>query len=250
MGTTTTSTTLTRVLIAALVAAALVLAYLAGTGRSDGGGDTDRRITVTGTGSTAVVPDEVSFDLTVTTRDPDLDTALEQGRTRMDAVVKGLIDSGVDEQDITSSRLDMRPTYRREKGTAPVPTGFAVTQSVEVSAPLEKAGVAVTAATKDAGRSIRVGSLRLGVSDAAEATRSARDEAVADSRAKAEQLAKATGRELGDPITIGEPQGRRDLGYPESFAAASLTSGDADTAKIYAGERELTAQVEVVWELR
>ena len=235
------------------VVVGLALAYVVGTSSAQAdepdaaGPAISETITIRGSGSTSVVPDEVHFDLSVTTRAEGLDDALSRSSAELSTAVDALVDQGVAREDVRTTGAQMRPTYRRVKGQAPEPTGYSVTQSVRVEVALEDAGDAITAATKDAGRALRVGGIRLAVSDETQATKEARDEAMADSRATAEQYAKASGRRLGRATKIDEPRDDRGV-----FEAQSLSSADASTGRafaLYAGEQDLTVQVEVVWEL-
>lgn len=240
--------------VATLVAAAVV-AYLLGATRADADPAASARsaddvptITMTGTGRTSVVPDEVTFDLRVRASRAELDAALADASTRMSASVDRLVAAGVAREQIQTSGLEMRPTYRRVKGQPAVPTGYAVTQTATVTAGLDDAGGAVTAVVDGGDDKVTVGSLDLGVRDEAAATKSARDGAMRESRAKAEQYAEAAGRDLGPALEVREPAG---VGDPRAKVDYSLESADASVATpILAGEQDLTVQVEVVWELR
>ena len=62
---------------------------------------------------------------------------------------------------------------------------------------LDRAGDAITAAVRTGGNAVRVGDIRLLVGDREGVLKRARDAAVAEATAKAEQYAEATGQTLG-----------------------------------------------------
>lgn len=243
--------TIVAILVAAAVAAAVVASVVAGRADADdarGAADDVPTITMSGSGRTSVVPDEVTFDLQVRASRAELDQALADANRRMSGSVDRLIRAGVAREDIQTSGLEMRPTYRRVKGRPAVPTGYAVTQSTRVTADLKTAGGAVTAVVDGGDDKVTVGGLSLGVGDEAAATVRARDGAIRESRAKAEQYARAAGRDLGAAITVREPEATGP--GPEVSYSATASDMSGKQTPVLAGEEELAVQVEVVWELR
>ena len=82
--------------------------------------------------------------------------------------------------------------------------------------------------------------------DCASVLEQARDAAVAEATAKAEQYAEATGQSLGDVLSLREVAARSPrASYPVAYE--SLRAADAAKVPIRAGENELKVTVRVVW---
>ncbi len=236
-----------------LMAVAIVAAYLVGRAgpapASAETADDTSTVTVTGVGHVAVVPDELAFDLSVSVLRDDLDQALDDGNTAMQAVVDTLKTSGVADKDVQTTDLSMNPEYTRpKKGQPPVLTGYRVSHSVSVTVEdFDKASDIVTAALNAGGAGVRLNGLRLQVGDPDGSLEPARTDAIEQARAKAQEYADNAGRELGEIVRISEVNDQphdRDMAYS---AAASL---DGAAFPIQAGEQDLTASIVVVYELK
>lgn len=250
------------ILVAALVALALLVAYLLGGG--SGGGTpaqaaeepsqpagTARELTMTGTGEATAVPDQLSFDLGVTLLRPDLDGALAAASATMDRVLGDLEDAGVARGDVQTTGLSMNPEYEYRSYAPPTLTGYRVSQRATVLVrDLKKGGAAVSAAVESGGNDVRVSDLRLLVGDESAVMKAAREAAVAEATAKAEQYAEASGQTLGEVITLKEVRAQPvpTPVYEQSARAAyDLSAGKA--LPIRAGKEKGSVTVQVVWEL-
>jgi uncharacterized protein len=253
------------ILLAALVVMALVTAYLLG-GQGDGvtaaasaapqvqdDRQGRRLVTMTGTGEASVVPDQVSFSLTATAQRLDLDAAMTASSATMRRVLAELGDHGVEKSDVQTTGLSMNPVYEYHSFDPPTLVGYRVTQraTVEVDE-LTRGGPAIGAAVEVGGNGVRVGNIRLGISDPEGLLAQARDSAVESATDKAEQYAAATGQSLGDVMSVrevGRPAPRYqtlELGYP----AADLRDGSLNKVlPIRAGKDDLEVRIQVVWAL-
>lgn len=250
-------------LVAVLVLLAVVTAYL----RGGSGGTTvlpaqaapaassaaaGERPTVRmiGEGQTSVVPDQLSFTLSVTRKEPDLDAALAGSSATLDRVLSRLEALGVRRADVQTTGLQMYPEYDYPAYSAPVLTGYRVTQRARVTVrELADGGRVVSAAVETGGNGVRAADLRLGVSDPEAALERAREAAVESATAKAEQYAAATGRALGEVLSIQELGGQRSaVRELRDGAALARASYDAERAiPVRAGKDDLSVQVEVQW---
>ena len=253
---------LRSILVAALVALALVVAYLLGGG--SGGGipaqaaeeqpepaGAARELTMTGTGEATAVPDQLSFDLAVTLTRPDLDEALDAASTTMERVLGVLESRGVGRKDVQTTGLSMSPVYDYHPYDPPTLVGYRVGQRATVLVrELRQGGAAVSAAVESGGNDVRVSDLRLLVGDESAVMEQARDAAVADATAKAEQYAEASGQELGDVLTLREVHARPvpTPVYSQRAAYAALDRS-LKALPIRAGKEKGAVTVEVVWEL-
>ena len=206
-----------------------------------------RTVVMTGVGTASAVPDEVGFDVSVGRTRPDLSTALDDASATMTKVLARLADFGVVKDRVQTTGLGMEPVYDYPTYGPPVLRGYRVTQRARVTVPeLKRAGGAITAAVRAGGNAVRVGDIRLLVGDRASVLEQARDAAVAEATAKAEQYAQATGQGLGEVLSLREVRaGGRRATYPVRLEALR----DANVAKvpIRAGEDELKVTVRVVW---
>ena len=78
----------------------------------------------------------------------------------------------------------------------------------------------------------------------------ARDAAVAEATAKAEQYAEATGQSLGDVLTLREVHATAACRRRRTASSPALRrAADAASVPIRAGKDELPVTVRLVWEL-
>ena len=249
------------ILLAALVALALVVAYLLG---NAGGGGTPaqavedqadeaprRVLTMTGTGDATAVPDQLSFGFGVTLTRTDLGSALDAASATMDRVLGSLAKYDVAKADVQTTGLSMSPVYDYHPYDPRTIIGYRVTQRASVLVKdLKNGGRAVAAVVAAGGDEVRVSNLRLLVGDPDAATSRARDAAVADAKAKAEQYADASGQSLGEVLTLREV---RVKPLPTPARELRLQFGLTDTAAravpIRAGKERTAVTVRIVWEL-
>jgi uncharacterized protein YggE len=251
------------ILLAALVALGLVVAYLLGSG---GGGGTPaqaaedrtdstpaRVLTMTGSGDATAVPDQLSFGVGVTLTRTDLGAALDAASATMDRVLGSLARYDVAKGDVQTTGLSMTPVYDYHPYDPPTITGYRVTQRAAVLVKdLKYGGEAVAAAVAAGGNDVRISGLRLLVGDPDAATARARDAAVAEAKAKAEQYAAASGQTLGEVMTLREVHVKP---LPSPTNGVSLARGlSYDSAAmqpppIRAGKERTTVTVRMVWEL-
>ncbi|NYG57416.1 hypothetical protein BJ980_000339 [Nocardioides daedukensis] len=244
------------ILLAVAVLLALVAAWLLGTGEGQpatavmAGDEKPRSIVMVGEGKTSVVPDQVSFRVTVKRQARNLDDALASSARRLDRVVGALAKHGVQEKHVTSTGLDMAPHYQRIKGERPKLDGYVVTQQAQVTVPeLAKAGGAITAAVEAGGTSVRVNGIALEIGDPEAAMAAARDDAVKQATAKAKRYSQAAGNTLGPVLSMAEVERRGfDLQSFPVYGTAAL-SGATDEVSIHAGESEVAVRLKVTWEL-
>ena len=162
-----------------------------------------------GVGTATAVPDRLAFEVSVGLTRDDLDLALDETSALMKDVLKALTDNGVAKTDVRTTGLSMNPVYDYLDNSR-VFRGYRVSQQLAVEADLDGAGVIVPAIIAAAGNAARVSELRLQVGNPDEVLADARDDAVSQARAKAEEYAAATGQELGEVITLTEVAPDRD----------------------------------------
>jgi len=258
----------TGLLVAALAALALVVAYLLGgsggatpaaqaispTQSPEGAAGKPRTLTMSGSGEASAVPDQVSFDLSVRMKRPELDEALAAASRTMARVLDALEAEGVERKDVQTTGLEMYPVYDYPRYAPPVLTGYRVTQRAAVLVrELRSAGGAVSAAIDAGGNAARVGDIALKIGDPETVLGQARQLAVEEATLKAQEYAEATGQDLGVVMTLREVEATSRSAIdarPLAYSLEAFRSADAlAQLPISAGRADLGVTVEVVWEL-
>ncbi|MFP5252863.1 MAG: SIMPL domain-containing protein [Actinomycetes bacterium] len=212
---------------------------------ADGGTGT---IALRGTGERSGVPDQLSFRLSVRAKADDVTTALDDTSRTLRRVLAALEGVQVRRRDVQTTGLSVRPDYAYYSSGPPVLTGYVATQSVSVLVQeLRDSGAAIAAAVEAGGNAVRVAGVRLRIGDRDALLADARDAAVAQARAKAEQYAAATGQTLGPVLSVREVHARGGRDVALAYGRAALDTAAA--VPIRAGTEDLTVTVAVVWEL-
>ena len=249
------SIVVTGVLLVGLVAAYLLgaagrSAPPASAARAEAG--TPHTLVMAGTGSAIAVPDRLSFSLGVGLTRPALDTALGDTNRLMARVLRSLSPYGVERADVQTTGLQMYPVYDYHQYAPPTIRGYRVSQQASVLVKeLAQGGRAVSAAVTAGGNAVRVSNISLRVGDPEATMKKARDAAVVQATAKAEQYAAATGQELGDVVSLREVHASprnvsRSFGY-QSLRGVTDTAGLA-ALPVRAGRDRLGVTVQVVWQ--
>jgi uncharacterized protein YggE len=227
-----------------LVAAGLTVVALAGAvGLPDLAGAqdpaaTEDSITVNGVGSVEAVPNEAQMSFGVETRRDSAKAAVSANADAMRTVLNALRQAGG--RELATQWVSVYP-YTDESGTV---TGYSASNSVSAVSDVGDAPALIDAAT-EAGAN-NVSGPGLSSSNAEALYRQALAKAVAEARLRAEVLAKAAGRSLGQITAIVEGG---SVGGPEPLYRAEAQAADSSTP-VVPGEQETSASVSVTFSLR
>ena len=214
-------------------------------------------IWVNGTGEVTVTPDIATLSLGIEAQADTVAEAQEQAAMAMEAVMATLDDNGVAEKDIQTRYFSIYQVTRWDDYTdEQVVTGYRVsnmvmakirTLAVESFSLDYKVGTVIDAVAAAGGDYTRINNISFSVDDPTPYYEQARQKAVADAKAKAEQLADLAGLNLGKPTYISEgtiytPVVYRDAGM-EAMAPAPTTP-------ISPGEIELSLTVQVAYAIQ
>lgn len=203
-------------------------------------------IAVSGTGTVSVEPDVGVISLGVEVRGESVADARDRAAEAMDAVLDAVRDNGVDAADVKTLFFNIYPNYSFVQDREPEITGYTVSNQVEVKVrDLDRFSDVLDGAIAAAGDDVRVNSIGFTVDDPAEAQGDARVEALADARARAEQIAAETGVTLGRVISVSESTDGM-VGPP--FESAMDGRGGGPTP-VSPGEQEVRVNVSVVYEI-
>jgi uncharacterized protein len=235
-----------------------------------------RTITVVGTGEATAKPDIARMNLGIEASAPSVAEALRQANSQMSAIITALKKSGIPDKDIRTSNFSINferpyqqpvpmpmpsppPEVRGTTGKV-APAGapamamqappqvlgvFRVSNMVEVTVrDPDKAGSTLEAAVTAGANNVWNISFALDNTKVVEAQ--AREKAVADARARAEELARLNGVQLGPIASVSTliGAGPGPMPMPMMMSARSADSGPP----LEAGELTWNAQVQVVFE--
>lgn len=236
------------VLVSLVLAIAMVACTAVGaepTGQQTAGVPTEqeqaqRGITVVGVGRVSLAPDIARISVGVEVRGGSVSEAKAEVDERMEAIVASLLELGVAERDIQTSQYsiyyepDLTPEGRSSDGQG----AYRVSNMVEVTVrDIEKASAVLDAAI-EAGAN-QVYGVTYTVSDDQAWQSQAREEAIADAGARAEEYAQLLGMELGEALSVSEV-----IGSQVPFAFERAMGGGGGIAP---GELEMSIQVQVVY---
>jgi len=205
-------------------------------------------IWVSGQGEVTVTPDIATLRLGVEVQADSVATARSQAAEAMDNVIEALTDNGVAEKDIQTQHFSIYPVTRWDKDDEEqVITGYRVTNTVSAKIrEIDKAGTIIDAVAAAGGDFTRIDSISFSVDDPSVYYEEAREKAMADAKAKAEQLAELAGGRLGKATYISE----------SSYAPPSIYRGDvyeesamAVETSISPGEMEISLSVQVAYNI-
>lgn len=228
----------------ALAMAAPVAANAQAAGGTFGSSCQQSRISVIGVGQARIAPDMATIQLGVTTRATTASEAMAQNSTQHQAVIDALTAAEIEAQDIQTSGLNLSPTIDYNDNSAPVLTGYEVSNLVSVRVQqIDRLGEVLDAIVQAGANQIN--GIQFTREDGVDSEDQARRDAVEDARHKAEILAQAAGLTLGPVIVIRDslPAG----GGPEPMMRQAMAA-DAGVP-VQPGEVAMNAQVEVEFAL-
>jgi len=204
------------------------------------------RVIVIGEGSVSVMPDYAQIVTGVSTRAKTVKEASDANSRSMAAITKALLDYGIAQSDIQTSRFSVQPVYApQEPRTESRLAGYSVSNRVRVKIrQIDQVGPVldrlITAGATD------LGNVEFLVSDPSTALDQAREAAIADARRKAEVYARASGIQLGRVEWITEDSGFGPLVAMRSQAAPGAT---AASVPIASGEDTLRVRITVGFDI-
>jgi uncharacterized protein YggE len=205
-------------------------------------------IWVSGTGKVAVTPDIATLRLGIEAQAETVAEAQSQAAEAMNEVMTALTDGGVDKKDIQTQYFSIRQVTRWDDfKDKEIVIGYRVTNMVTAKIrEIDKAGPIIDAVAAAGEDYTRINSIGFSVDDPTAYYEEARQKAMADARAKAEQLAGLAGVELGKPTYISE--GSQAPIYPRDvYYEGAAVPAPAPPTPISPGEIELTLTVQVAY---
>jgi len=204
-------------------------------------------IWVTGQGKVTVVPDIVILRLGIQAQEASVAEAQTKASEAMDRVMAALTDNGVAKKDIQTQYFSIRQVTKwdrvKEEETV---VGYRVTNMVMAKIrDIDKAGSIIDAVAEAGGDLTRIDSVAFSVDDPSAYYEEAREKAMVDAKAKAEQLANLAGVTLGKPTYVSEGVQIPPPIYPRAVYEEAPVP--APVTPISPGEMEISLTVQVVY---
>ncbi len=207
-------------------------------------------IWVGGSGRVVVTPDLALLSLGVEARASTVREAREDAATAMTEVMAVLAGSGVEEQDIRTQYFNIQPEYTwNETDRKQEIIGYRVTNTVSVKVrDLEGLGSLIDQVADAGGDLVRMNNISFTVEHPGQFASQAREAAVEDAMAKAQQFADLTGVTLGKLVYIAESGG--NVPVVKDYARAEMAMDSAVAAPptpISQGDMDIIVYVQAVF---
>lgn len=228
----------------------LLLATLASLSFAASAADSPRTLSTTGLGEVRVAADQaVVRTQAQTTHRSASDAKLEVDR-RVNTLLDKLAALGIDKKDIVASTLRLQPNFDYQD-RKPVFTGYHATRDVTITLRKLDELNAVLDAAVDSGIN-QITQIALESSEADQYREAARQQAIDDSKAKAQTLANAYGAELGPIHSINYQSSQPMVRAKAETALMRTASADgfaASSGQYLHDEITFTDSIQVVFEL-
>ena len=209
----------------------------------------NRMISISGHGEVRAVPDIATVSLGVMTSAATAQEALATNTKAMTDLLAVLKQQGIAERDTATSNFNVQPRYDYGQGgnQPPKVAGYDVSNTVTVVARKVEALGDLLDKAVGAG-SNQIYGVNFAVAKPEALLDTARKDAVADARRKAEIYAAAGGFTLGDIVSLNEGSSYQP---PMPMVMKSAMSADAAGAvPVAQGEQALSIDVSIVWAIK
>ncbi len=209
-------------------------------------------IWVGGSGRVVVTPDLALLTLGVEARATTVEQARADAATAMAAVMAVLTENGIQEQDVRTQYFSIQPEYvwndsiRRQELA-----GYRVTTTVSVKVrDLEGVGTLIDDVATAGGDLVRINNISFTIENPEQYAAQAREAAVQDAMAKAQQFAQLTGVTLDRLVYIAESSA--SIPVTRQYDGAAIAYAEAAAAPptpISGGEMDITVRVQAVFSI-
>lgn len=209
----------------------------------------EAELTVEGVGRVYVEADQACIYLGLSLTDEDVTALQQKANETTDAICAALEAAGVDGKNISTNYFYINPRYDYS-GDVEQMIGYTLSNSLcIITDQIDQVGAYIDAAFAAGANTFD--SINFSVKNDSEVRKQALEIAIANARSKAETIAAATGKTLGDLIEIAEDN---DFLYDATgnaavyMEAASVSDGAATAVR--ASQIEVRAGVEICYEIK
>ncbi len=202
-------------------------------------------ISVVGTGKVAITPDIAILNLGIQSQEKTVALAQSKATDAMNKVVSSLTTNGVATKDIQTQRFNIQVVTRYDTTTnQDVITGYLVTNIVTAKIRvLDNTGSIIDAVASAGGDLTRIEGLTFSIEDPTNYYTQAREKAMNDAKAKAQQIANLSGVTLGKPLFVSESSS-----FPIN-QGSGISVPAVPTTPISVGELDISASVQVIYSI-
>lgn len=203
-------------------------------------------VSVNTSASIYMQPERATFSVGVSESAPTVVEAQSKVNKSIEKIIQALVKAGIPRGDISLSYLSLYANYNYNM-SPPTLTDYNATHQLDVrTADIENVGELIDAALSAGANQLN--SVNFSVADGSDSYREALKMAVVEAKIKAEALAAAAGKQLGELVSI-EEQPTYSM-YGGEFANVALAAEDsAAGTEVMAGNIGVTASVVVVYKL-
>lgn len=206
-------------------------------------GDAPRQVTVVGEGEVQGTPDTLTASAAISFLAQDVTTAMNQTNERQRAVIDGLVEAGIDPEDIATTNVSVQPQYGPDGVSSPV--GYEASNSIDVTIrDIAVASRVLALIVSNGGDATRINSVNFSIEDDSQLVKDARTRAFEDAQARAQQYADLSGLQLGKIISISETAGGTPPPTPMPMERAM-----ASPVPLSPGQQTVSFSVTAIWEL-
>ena len=242
-----------RLAACALLGLALILSVAGCGATASPAAETASEITVSASSTVRLAPDKATVSFGVTTRENTAEAAQSKNSEDVDHVIEVLTQRGVEEKSIRTTYYSLYPQYDWSSNGEQRIIGYSVTTTMSVQdQDIEELGKLLSACV--AAGVNNIDNVSFFCSGYDEAYSQALTHAVEAAREKAEVLAAAAGKALGEATVIAEgwqdASARYGGSVNRSFAFADEAVMDSAVPAFQPGESEINANVTVTYQMR
>ena len=188
-------------------------------------------LTVQGTATRALTPDQTTIQFEVNALDESALDAVRDGDRTLRIIAWRLRVSGVSEDQLHTQRVSLRQEYDwTEQGR--VSLGFRYSQSLTLQVEgTDRAGQLIDRIVSAGGDSVSINSVSFSASGRAEAERDVLLAAMADARATADAMAAQIGKEIFDTIEVTVASALSPVAFAQEEEAEYANDSAAATAR-------------------
>ncbi len=212
-------------------------------------GDSVRNISVTGEGSASGPPDKAEISAGVQTFAATVAEATSENQAAIDKIMAALAEEGIEQKFMQTANYSIWPEQDRDPRDESQlrVTGYRVSNMINITVEdIDKVADVLGAVTAAGANSIN--GINFSVEDAAKLEQRARQEAMADAKARAGSLAELADVSLGEVLSISTNAGG---GGPRPLMARSsmemMASDAMNKPGIAPGQLSVTVQVYVTY---
>jgi len=204
-------------------------------------------ISVSGTGTAKGSPDIATVNIGVMNRNDDPAKAVSENNSKMNAIMGAVKELGVDAKDIQTTNFSIHAEQHYDQKGRITNVTYVANNSVSITVrDLNKVGDVLGKSVSNGANSIN--GVNFGVSDPEKLQTQARDKAMANAKAKAEQMAKAAGTTIDKVMTISE--NIYEVAPQPLARGLAVSAADVSPVPVSAGQFEVTIQVSVVYVIK